>query len=77
MLNLVLLTHSKPFRVQSCCLTMKEEVAMPVVIAYSILEAASRVQLETLVKEAISKGWQPVGGVSVSGGMFYQAMAGH
>ncbi|MGD0801377.1 MAG: DUF1737 domain-containing protein [Terracidiphilus sp.] len=50
---------------------------MPVIIAYSILQGASIQQLETLVKDAISKGWQPIGGVAVSGGVFYQAMAGH
>ena len=50
---------------------------MAVVIAYSVLEAESKKQLEKLVSEAISKGWQPIGGVAVSGGMFYQAMGGH
>jgi hypothetical protein len=50
---------------------------MSVIIAYSILQAASVQQLEALVKDAISKGWQPVGGVAVSGGVFYQTMVGH
>ena len=50
---------------------------MMVVVAYVILEGETKTQLETLVKEYISKGWQPIGGVSVSGGHFYQAMAGH
>jgi hypothetical protein len=49
---------------------------MSVVIAYMLLEAESREQLETVVKDAIRKGWQPQGGVSVSNGIFYQAMVG-
>ena len=50
---------------------------MSVVIAYMVLEGASRQELEAAVKDAIRKGWQPLGGVAVSAGMFYQAMAGH
>jgi hypothetical protein len=50
---------------------------MSVVIAYMVLEGASRQELEAAVKDALRKGWQPIGGVAVSGGMFYQAMAGH
>ncbi len=50
---------------------------MSVVVAYIVLEAASKQQLEVLVKESISRGWQPLGGVAVSGFMFYQAMAGN
>jgi len=50
---------------------------MSVVIAYMVLEAATKDLLEAAVKDALRKGWQPIGGVSVSGTMFYQAMAGH
>jgi hypothetical protein len=46
------------------------------VVAYKILEGATKAQLEELVKVAISKGWQPLGGVSVAGNLFYQAMVG-
>ena len=49
---------------------------MAVVIAYMVLEAASRLELETAVKDALRKGWQPMGGIAVSGGVFYQAMVG-
>jgi hypothetical protein len=49
---------------------------MSIVIAYIVVEAPSRKQLEAAVKEAIGKGWQPVGGVAVSGGVFYQALTG-
>jgi hypothetical protein len=49
---------------------------MQVVIAYMVLEGASKQELETAVKEAIRKGWQPIGGVAVSGNMLYQAMVG-
>jgi len=42
-----------------------------------ILEAETKKQLEALVKEAIGKGWQPLGGVSSNGSLFYQAMAGY
>lgn len=48
-----------------------------VIIAYKILESSSVELLEALVKDAISKGWQPIGGVAVSDGHFYQAMGGH
>jgi hypothetical protein len=50
---------------------------MPVLIAYTILEGSTKEQLEALVREAIGKGWQPIGGVAISGKVFYQAMAGH
>jgi len=50
---------------------------MPVLIAYAILQGTTKEQLEALVREAIGKGWQPIGGVAVSGNVFYQAMAGH
>jgi hypothetical protein len=50
---------------------------MPVIIAYMVLEAGSREELENLVKEAIGKGWQPEGGLAVANGRFYQAMVGH
>jgi hypothetical protein len=53
------------------------EVEMPVLIAYAILQGTTKEQLEALVREAIGKGWQPIGGVAVSGNVFYQAMAGH
>jgi hypothetical protein len=49
---------------------------MPVVIAYMVLEAASKKELEAAVKDAIRKGWQPMGGVAVSANLFYQAMVG-
>lgn len=49
---------------------------MSVVIAYMVIEAGTRQELETAVKDALRKGWQPLGGVSVSDGKFYQAMAG-
>jgi hypothetical protein len=50
---------------------------MSVVVAYVVLEAPSKQQLEVLVKESISKGWQPLGGVAVALGVFYQAMVGN
>jgi hypothetical protein len=50
---------------------------MSVVIAYMVLEADSKQELEIAVKDALRKGWQPIGGISVSEGKFYQAMAGH
>jgi len=50
---------------------------MPVIIAYKILESTSVQALEALVKDAISKGWQPIGGIAASDGHFYQAMGGH
>jgi len=50
---------------------------MSIVIAYMVLEAPSREQLEAAVKEAIGKGWQPAGGIAVSAGIFYQAVTGH
>lgn len=49
---------------------------MSVVIAYMVLEAASRQELESAVKDALRKGWQPMGGIAVSAGVFYQTMVG-
>jgi hypothetical protein len=46
------------------------------IVAYQILEGTTKEQLEALVKDAISKGWQPLGGVAVAGNIFYQAMVG-
>ena len=62
---------------QSSRLFILLEVEMTVLIAYTILQGTSKEQLEALVREAIGKGWQPLGGVAVSGNVFYQAMAGH
>lgn len=50
---------------------------MSVVIAYIVLEAASRELLEVAVKDSLRKGWQPIGGVAIQGNVFYQAMVGH
>ena len=50
---------------------------MPVVIAYAILEGETKQKLEALVKEFISKGWQPIGGVAIAEGHFYQSVVGH
>jgi hypothetical protein len=50
---------------------------MSVVIAYSVLEGATKELLEAAVKDAIRKGWQPIGGIAVSNGVFYQAMGGY
>jgi hypothetical protein len=50
---------------------------MSVVIAYMVLEGTTKQELEAAVKDAIRKGWQPIGGLAVSGNTFYQAMAGH
>jgi len=50
---------------------------MSVVIAYKILEAPTAALLETAVKEALGKGWQPIGGIAIANGIFYQAVAGH
>jgi hypothetical protein len=47
------------------------------VIAYSVLEGATKELLEAAVKEYIRKGWQPIGGIAVSGGIFFQAMVGY
>jgi len=49
---------------------------MSVIIAYMVLEGSTKELLEAAVKDALRKGWQPIGGVSVSGDKFYQAMAG-
>jgi hypothetical protein len=62
---------------QSLRLFILLEVAMPVLIANTILQGTTKEKLEALVREAIGKGWQPIGGVAVSGKVFYQAMAGH
>jgi len=50
---------------------------MSVIMAYAVLEGETIKQLELLVKEYISKGWQPLGGVSAAEGHFFQAMVGH
>lgn len=50
---------------------------MAVVVAYMVIEGTTKDELETLVKAAIGKGWQPIGGIAISGRMFYQAMVGH
>lgn len=49
---------------------------MAVVMAYKVLEASSREELEALVKDAIGRGWQPQGGLAINDGRFYQAMIG-
>lgn len=49
---------------------------MMVVMAYQILQANSRKDLEELVMDEIRKGWQPMGGVCIAEGIFYQAMIG-
>ena len=49
---------------------------MSIVVSYSILRAASPKDLEDKVKEAIKRGWQPLGGLAVNNGEFFQAMAG-
>jgi len=66
-------------RATICCLSEEfhREDHMSVVIAYMVLEGATRELLEAAVKDAIRKGWQPIGGIAVSGSMFYQAMGGH
>lgn len=50
---------------------------MTVVIAYHVLEASSKKELEKLVNEHIGKGWQPSGGIAIANGVFYQAVVGH
>jgi hypothetical protein len=45
-------------------------------MAYEILQAGSKQKLEELVMEQIRKGWQPMGGVCIAEGIFYQAMIG-
>jgi hypothetical protein len=50
---------------------------MAVIVAYKVLEGASKKDLEAAVKEAIKQGWQPLGGVAISNEIFYQAMGGH
>ncbi|MDR3724430.1 MAG: DUF1737 domain-containing protein [Terracidiphilus sp.] len=49
---------------------------LSVVIAYKVLEARTREDLEKAVYEALGQGWQPLGGVAISDGMFYQAIVG-
>ncbi len=49
---------------------------MSIVVSYSILKAPSPKDLEDKVKEAIKRGWQPLGGLAVSNGEFFQAVAG-
>ena len=53
-----------------------KESLMSIVVSYSILKAPSPKDLEDKVKEAIKRGWQPLGGIAVSNGEFFQAMAG-
>jgi hypothetical protein len=49
---------------------------MAVVVAYMVIEGTTKEELENLVKVAIGKGWQPLGGVAIAGRFFYQAMVG-
>jgi len=49
---------------------------MSVVIAYRILEATTREAMEEAVRESLSKGWQPLGGLTIAAGVFYQTMVG-
>jgi hypothetical protein len=56
--------------------TAPEEFHMQIVVSYSILKATSPKDLEDKVKEAIKRGWQPLGGLAVNNGEFFQAMAG-
>lgn len=49
---------------------------MPVVMAYMVLEGTTREALELAVREALSMGWQPLGGIAIANGVFYQAMIG-
>lgn len=56
--------------------TAPEEFFMSIVVSYSILKATSPKDLEDKVKEAIKRGWQPLGGLAVNNGEFFQAMAG-
>ena len=51
-------------------------VSLAVVIAYKVLEATTRQALEEAVREALSQGWQPLGGLEISNGIFYQAIVG-
>jgi hypothetical protein len=51
-------------------------MSVAVVIAYKVLEATTRQALEEAVREAISQGWQPLGSLTISGGIFYQAVVG-
>jgi hypothetical protein len=53
-----------------------QEDAMSVVIAYRILEATTREAMEEAVRESLSKGWQPLGGLTIAAGVFYQTMVG-
>jgi hypothetical protein len=52
------------------------EDQMAVVVAYMVIEGTTKEELENLVKVAIGKGWQPLGGVAIAGRFFYQAMVG-
>jgi hypothetical protein len=49
---------------------------MPVVMAYMVLESTTKQALEEAVREALSQGWQPLGGVCIAEGIYYQAMIG-
>jgi hypothetical protein len=43
---------------------------MAVVVAYMVIEGTTKEELENLVKVAIGKGWQPLGGVAIAGRFF-------
>lgn len=49
---------------------------MSVIIAYKVIEAATREALEEAMREALSQGWQPLGGICITNGVFYQAIVG-
>ena len=42
---------------------------------YTVVKAKTVKQLDKKVSELITKGYRPLGGVAVSGGYLYQAMA--
>jgi len=42
---------------------------------YTVVEAATVKELDEKVSALITKGYRPLGGVAVSGGTLYQAMA--
>ena len=51
-------------------------MSVSVVIAYRIVEAATREALEAALAEALKEGWQPLGGLAISNGIFYQTLVG-
>lgn len=51
-------------------------MSVSVVIAYKVLEATTRQALEEAMREALSQGWQPLGGLAIANGVFYQAIVG-